>query len=185
VATNLTLLAGDPISLNLLAKGKTTEAALTAFARGIGFIPLVATTAIATGVYSPIGMTFVFVIGLAVNNPFLAFVLGAAWIAAEVLLLDVLAKFIDRFPGMRKCADNIRTAMTKILEVSLLVGGMMAANAMAPGLGFFVVAGLYILNQTTKKPLVTMAVGPAGAILVGILVNVLYVAGLYLPPVLK
>jgi hypothetical protein len=185
VATNLTLLAGDPISLNLLAKGKTTEAALTAFARGIGFIPLVATTAIATGVYSPIGMTFVFVIGLAVNNPFLAFVLGAAWIVAEVLLLDVLAKFIDRFPGMRKCADNIRTAMTKILEVSLLVGGMMAANAMAPGLGFFVVAGLYILNQTTKKPLVTMAVGPAGAILVGILVNVLYVAGLYLPPVLK
>ena len=35
-ATSLTLVAGDPISLNLLAEGKTTEAAMTAFARGIG-----------------------------------------------------------------------------------------------------------------------------------------------------
>jgi cell division protein FtsW (lipid II flippase) len=59
---------------------------------------------------------------------------------------------------------------------------MMAANAMAPGLGFFVVAGLYILNQTAKRPMVTMAVGPMGAIFVGVLINVLYVLGLYLPP---
>ena len=184
-ATSLTLLAGDPISLNLLAKGKDTEAALTAFARGIGFIPLVATTAIATGVYSPVGLTFVFVIGLTVKNPLLAFALGAAMIVAEVMLLDVLARFLDQFPGMRKCADNIRTAMTKILEVALLVGGMMAANAMAPNLGFFVVAGLYVLNQTAKRPLVPMAVGPVGAIAVGIIVNVLYVAGLFLPPVIK
>lgn len=48
-ATSLSLLAGDPISLNLLAESKNTEAAMTAFARGIGFIPLVATTAISTG----------------------------------------------------------------------------------------------------------------------------------------
>ncbi|HMM22539.1 MAG TPA: YhfT family protein [Selenomonadales bacterium] len=181
-ATSYNILAGDPISLNLLAKGKDYEAALTAFARGIGFIPLVTTTAIATGVYGPVGLTFVFTIGLLIKNPLAAFVLGAVMIAAEVLLLDALAKFLDKFPGMRKCGDNIRTAMSKLLEVALLVGGMMAANAMAPGLGFFVVAGLYILNQTAKKPFVNMAVGPLGAILVGVLVNLLYIAGLYLPP---
>ena len=184
-ATSMTLLAGDPISLNLLAKGKDAEAALTAFARGIGFIPLVATTAIATGVYSPVGLTFVFVIGLTVKNPLLAFVAGAVMVVAEVLMLDVLARFLDHFPGMRKCADNIRTAMTKILEVALLVGGMLAANAMAPNMGFFVVAGLYVLNQTAKRPLVPMAVGPVGAIVTGILVNLLYVAGLFLPPAMK
>jgi hypothetical protein len=181
-ATSASILAGDPISLNLLAKGQQAEAALVAFARGIGFIPLVATTAIATGVYGPVGLTFVFSVGLLIPNPLLAFAAGAVVISLEVLLLDVMAKFLDRFPGMRSCGDNIRTAMSKILEVALLVGGMMAANAMAPGLGFFVVAGLYILNQTAKRPMVTMAVGPMGAIFVGVLINVLYVLGLYLPP---
>ncbi|MCM0649736.1 YhfT family protein [Clostridium swellfunianum] len=184
-ATSYGIIAGDPISLNLLAKGSNVEAAMTAFARGIGFIPLVATTAIATGVYGPAGMTFVFVVGLLVKSPILAFLLGAVVISAEVMLLDVLAKMLDKFPGVRKCGDNIRTAMSKLLEVALLVGGMMAANAMAPGLGLFIVAGLYVLNQTAKKPIVSMAVGPVGAVVVGILINVLYVVGLYLPPAAK
>lgn len=184
-ATSYSILAGDPISLNLLAKGQNAEAALTAFARGIGFIPLIATTALATGVYGPVGMTFVFVVGLLVKSPILAFVLGGAVIVVEVLLLNLMAKTLDRFPGMRNLGDNIRTAMSKLLEIALLVGGMMAANAMAPGLGFFIVAGLYILNQTSKKPIVTMAVGPLGAIFVGILINVLYVVGLYLPTAAK
>ncbi|MFO7343232.1 MAG: YhfT family protein, partial [Bacillaceae bacterium] len=52
-ATNLVLMAGDPISLNLLAEGKKTDAGIAAVARAIGFIPLIASTAIATGVYSP------------------------------------------------------------------------------------------------------------------------------------
>ncbi|MBU3209390.1 YhfT family protein [Clostridium algidicarnis] len=182
-ATSLAMVAGDPISLNLLKEGKNVEAAMTAFARGIGFIPLVATTAITTGVYAPAGMTFVFVIGLLVKNPLLSFVLGAGVMSLEILFLDVLARFLDKFPGVKKCGDNIRTSMSKVLEVALLVGGLMAANAMAPGLGLFVVIGLYVLNKTSKKPIVDMAVGPMGAILVGILINILFVVGLYLPPV--
>ena len=181
-ATSLCLLAGDPISLNLLAEGKNVEAAMTAFARGIGFIPLVATTAISTGVYAPAGMTFVFVVGLLISNPLIAFIAGAAVMAIEILLLDVLAKLMDKFPGVRKCGDNIRTAMSKVLEVALLVGGMMATQAMAPGFGLFMVVGLYVLNKTSKKPIVDMAVGPVGAIGVGILINILYLIGLYQIP---
>ena len=181
-ATSLCLLAGDPISLNLLAEGKNVEAAMTAFARGIGFIPLVATTAISTGVYAPAGMTFVFVVGLLISNPLIAFIAGAAVMAIEILLLDVLAKLMDKFPGVRKCGDNIRTAMSKVLEVALLVGGMMADQAMAPGFGLFMVVGLYVLNKTSKKPIVDMAVGPVGAIGVGILINILYLIGLYQIP---
>ena len=181
-ATSLCLLAGDPISLNLLAEGKNVEAAMTAFARGIGFIPLVATTAISTGVYAPAGMTFVFVVGLLISNPLIAFIAGAAVMAIEILLLDVLAKLMDKFPGVRKCGDNIRTAMSKVLEVALLVGGMMAAQAMAPGFGLFMVVGLYVLNKTSKKPIVDMAVGPVGAIGVGILINILYLIVLYQIP---
>ena len=182
-ATSLSLVAGDPISLNLLAEGKNTEAAMTALARGIGFIPLVATTAISTGVYAPAGMTFVFVAGFLIGNPILAFVAGAIIMALEVYFLDGLAKLMDKFPGVRKCGDNIRTAMSKVLEVALLIGGMMAAQAMAPGLGLFAVIGLYVLNKTSKKPIVDMAIGPVGAIGVGVLINILYLVGLYVLPV--
>lgn len=178
-ATSLAIVAGDPISLNLLAEGKNTEAAMTALARGIGFIPLVATTAISTGVYAPAGMTFVFVVGFLIKSPIIAFLVGAAVMTLEILLLENLAKLMDKFPGVRKCGDNIRTAMSKVLEIALLIGGMMAAQAMAPGFGLFVVIGLYVLNKTSKKPIVEMAIGPVGAILVGILINILNIVGLY------
>lgn len=178
-ATSLAMIAGDPISLNLLAEGKTNEAAMTALARGIGFIPLVATTAISTGVYAPAGMTFVFVVGFLIKSPIIAFLVGALVMALEIILLESLAKLMDKFPGVRKCGDNIRTAMSKVLEVALLIGGMMAAQAMAPGFGLFVVIGLYVLNKTSKKPIVEMAIGPVGAIAVGILINILNVVGLY------
>lgn len=184
-ATSMRILAGDPISLNLLKEGKNLEAALTALARGIGFIPLLVTTAITTGVYGPVGMTFVFVVGLLVGNPLLAFVLGAVVMATEVLLLDLLARSLDHFPGIRRCGDNIRTSMSKILEIALIVGGILAAQAMAPGFGYFVVIGLYVLNQAARRPLVTMAVGPVGAVLTGILINILFYAGLFVPAATK
>lgn len=181
-ATSYNIMAGDPISLNLMKEGQFTDAGIAALARGIGFIPLIASTAIATGVYGPVGMTFVFAIGLFVRNPFLAALLGAVMIGLEVLLLGQIAKLLDKFPGVRKSGDNIRTAMTKLLEVALLVGAMNAANAIAPGIGFFVVIGLYILNEIAGKPVVRMAVGPISAILVGILANILAVVGLFTPP---
>lgn len=179
MATSLSLVAGDPISLNLLHEGQYIDAGIAALARGIGFIPLIASTAIATGVYGPVGMTFVFAIGFFIRNPFIAAVLGALVIGAEVYTLDGAARFLDRFPGIRKSGDNIRNAMSRLLEVALLVGGMNAANAIAPGIGFFAVAGLYILNDIAGRPVVRMAVGPIAAILVGILVNILSVIGLF------
>lgn len=96
--TSMSIMAGDPISLGLLAEGDRVNAGLTALARAIGFIPLVATTAITTGVYAPAGMTFVFVIGLLIPNPFIALIAGAACICVEILLLNVIAKGLDKFP---------------------------------------------------------------------------------------
>jgi len=171
-ATGYQILAGDPISLNLMKEGALNEAALAALARGIGFIPLIATTAIATGVYSPVGMTFIFAAALFLKNPLLAAAAGAVIISLEILFLENLAGLLDRFPGIKKAGDNIRTAMSKLLEVALLVGGMNAANAIMPGFGFLFVAGLYILNEIGDQPIVRMAVGPTAAILVGIIANV-------------
>lgn len=184
-ATSLSIVAGDPISLNLMKEGQLVEGGLAALARAIGFIPLVATTAITTGVYAPAGMTFVFVVGFLIRNPFLAFIVGAVVMAIEILFLEVIAKGLDKFPGVRKAGDNIRTAMTKVLEVALLLGGLMAAYAMAQALGIFIVIGIYVLNKTSKKPIVEMAIGPVGAIATGIIINLLYLIGLYQIPIVK
>ena len=79
--------------------------------------------------------------------------------------------------------EHIRTAMNKVLEVALLIGGALASEAIAPGIGYFWVIGLYLLNRTAKKPLVDLAVGPIAAIALGIIVNILYLLGLFSPVV--
>ena len=182
VSASLMILAGDPISLKLLTEGKISEAALAAFARGIGFIPLVFSTAIVTGVYSPAGATFVFVVGMLLNgNPLVAFVAGAALMFVEVQLLALVAKGLDKFPGIREMGEHIRTAMNKVLEVALLVGGAIASEKIAPGIGYFWVIGLLLLNRKAKSPIVELAIGPVAAISLGIIVNILYMVGLFTP----
>ncbi|PHM62536.1 YhfT family protein [Xenorhabdus ishibashii] len=175
---SFSLLAEGPVSLQLMAQGEQTNALLVALARAIGFIPLVGTTAIATGVYSPNGMKFVFVAGLATNNPWIAFVAGGITMFIEIQLLAKIAIWLDKYPGVKACSGHIRTAITKMLEVALLVGAMIAANAILPGMGFMIVAGIYLLNRTSKRPLVEMAIGPIATIIVGILANLLFLLGI-------
>lgn len=183
-ATSLTLFAGDPISLSLMESAQFGEAALASFARAIGFIPLVFSTAIVTGVYSPAGATFVYTVGILLQgNPVLAFILGAVVMTIEVFLLGGAAKGLDRFPGIREMGEHIRTAMSRVLDIALLMGGAIASEQIAPGIGFFWVIGVYLLNKQADKPLVDMAVGPIAAIALGILINILYVLNLWTPPV--
>ncbi|MDX7990761.1 hypothetical protein FE394_05495 [Xenorhabdus sp. Reich] len=175
---SFSLLAEGPVSLQLMAQGEQTNALLVALARAISFIPLVGTTAIATGVYSPNGMKFVFVAGLATNNPWIAFVAGGITMFIEIQLLAKIAIWLDKYPGVKACSGYIRTAITKMLEVALLVGAMIASNAILPGMGFMIVAGIYLLNRTSKRPLVEMAIGPIATITVGILANLLFLLGI-------
>ncbi|PHM25626.1 YhfT family protein [Xenorhabdus ehlersii] len=175
---SFSLLAEGPVSLQLMAQGEQTNALLVALARAISFIPLVGTTAIATGVYSPNGMKFVFVAGLATNNPWIAFVAGGITMFIEIQLLAKIAIWLDKYPGVKACSGHIRTAITKMLEVALLVGAMIASNAILPGMGFMIVAGIYLLNRTSKRPLVEMAIGPIATIIVGILANLLFLLGI-------
>lgn len=182
--TSLLIVAGDPTSLALLSSAEYTSAAIAAFARAIGFVPLVFTTAIVTGVYGPAGATFVFAVGIVFQgNPILAFLAGAVVMAAEVFAINIFAKTMDKFPGVREMGEHIRTAMSKVLEVALLVGSVTAANSMAATAGSLFVIGFYLLNKQSKKPLVDLAVGPVAAIIFGILLNILLVIGLWALPV--
>ena len=184
LATSLLLISEGPASLTLTAEGKYTEAAMVSLGRMLGFIPLVMTTAIMSGVYSPAGTKAVHVPALLLINFGILGLVGSFFIAAlimvlEVLLLNVIAKGMDKAPGLKELGDNTRTAMSKVLDLALLVGGMLAANAIAPSIGYIFVIGLYFNNQNSKKPIPTMAVGPVGAIAVGILVNILHLIGLF------
>lgn len=177
------LIAGDPISQNLLAESQYTSAAMAAFARAIGFIPLVFTTAIVTGVYGPAGVTLVFGVGILLHgNPIFAFVAGGAVMAAEVFLINAFAKGMDKFPSVRDMGEHIRTSMSRVLEVALLVGGINAANTMATNIGGLFVIGFYLLNKKSKKPIVDLAVGPVAAIIFGILLNILILLGIWVVP---
>ena len=177
------LVAGDPISQNLLSQNEFTNAAMAALARSIGFIPLVFTTAIVTGVYGPAGVTLVFAIGILLHgNPIIAFLAGGAMMAVEVFLINTFAKGMDKFPGVRDMGEHIRTSMSRVLEIALLVGGINAANSMAANIGSLFVIGFYLLNKKSKKPIVDLAVGPVAAILFGILLNILMLLGIWMPP---
>lgn len=118
------MIAGDPASLALLAEGEYANAALTALARAIGFIPLVFTTAIVTGVYGAARM-YLCICG----RTFPSWKSGICFLAGVVImvvscLIDLFAKGMDRFPGVKDMGEYVRTSMNKVLEVALLSGGI-------------------------------------------------------------
>jgi Protein of unknown function len=173
LACNQAVLMEGPQSLLALAQGNRAAAASFAIARALSFTPLKVMSALATGVFAMDGLGFVAAAGLVSTNVVMAALSGAIVMSVEALSLAAVARFLTRFPGIWKAADHIRTAMTRVLEVGSLVGGMMAAQHLAPGFGFVVVAGLYLLNEIAGTPLVRVAAGPVAVILVGIVANAL------------
>jgi len=178
MSCNIGLLMEGPQSLLALKEGMKANAISITIARALSFIPLKATTSLASGTFVTDGFGFTATVGLLAPNIILAAIFGAIVMSLEASSLILIANVFDRFPGIRNAADNMRNAMTKVLEIAILVGSMIAANKIAPGYGYFVVIGLYLLNETAKRPLVTMAVGPVATIIVGIIANILAVMGL-------
>ena len=186
--TSLAIVAGDPASLAALGNGQNVEGGMIALARAIGFVPLVFTTSIVTGVYAPAGCTFVFVVGLFLNGkPLFALILGAAVMIVELLLINVFANVMDKMPGVKEMGEHIRTSMTKVIEITLMVGAVVGAEKISgavgmAGVGAMFVIGCVLLNRRSKKPIVEMAIGPVACILFGLLINVLLLVGLVALP---
>lgn len=182
--TSLSIVAGDPASLAALGNGQNVEGGMIALARAIGFVPLVFTTSIVTGVYAPAGCTFVFVVGMFLfGNPLVALLVGAAVMIVELLLINVFANVMDKMPGVKEMGEHIRTSMNKVIEITLMVGAVVGAEKTAAavglsGIGAMFVIGCVLLNRRSKKPIVEMAIGPVACILFGLLANVLLLIGL-------
>jgi hypothetical protein len=153
------------------------SAAVADVIRGISFIPLIVTTALATGVYGVVGLTFVFPLGYLSPNPVVAAILGALWICIEVVALRGIGRFLQRYPTLRESSDNIRTSMNTMMELALFIGGAFAAMKMAPeafGLSLTIFVLLYAANEGLGRPIMRLAAGPVAIIITGILLNLLH-----------
>lgn len=190
---SMKIFAGSEVSIFTLEKAYSAgitpdqsqtlvnQAALAEFMRGLGFVPMIATTALATGVYAVAGFTFVFVVGYLVPNPWLAAILGALVISAEVLLLRSIGKWLGRYPSVRNASDNIRNAMNMLMEVALLIGSIFAAIKVAGYTGFSIAVALYFLNESLGRPVQKMAAPVVAVMITGILLNILFWSGLFIP----
>jgi hypothetical protein len=181
VLAQMHIFGGGEATSFLIAKGHYSEAAQVDFYRVFGFIPLIATTALASGAYGIAGFTLVYPLGYLLPNPFLAAIVGAAVFAVEVLALSYIGKFLGKLPSVRDSSEHLRSAITDTLQLAILFGSLMAANAMGAGLGILVVGGLYLLNEAMGRPVVRMAAAPAAVIVGGILLNLLYWLDLFTP----
>lgn len=180
IGANYHWIAGEPIAAALVGKGDITSAAIVAIVQALAFMPLVITTALISGVYATNGWCdWLLGLGYLAPNPIVAGALGAGAMGAEVLGLGRVGKLLNKFPALKMSGDNIRTAMTQILEIALLVGGINAGNQIWAGTGMFMVVGLYVLNEISGRPVMRLAAGPIAAIIVGIIANILSLLGLF------
>ncbi|PWS43842.1 permease [Streptomyces sp. ZEA17I] len=181
VLAQMHVFGGGEATSFLIAKGQYAEAAQVDFYRVFGFVPLIATTALASGAYGIAGFTLVYPIGYLLPNPFIAAVVGALVFAVEVLALSWIGKVLGKLPSVRDSSEHLRSAITDTLQLAILFGSLMAANAMGGGLGILVVGGLYLFNEAMGRPVVRMAAAPAAVIVGGILLNLLYWLDLFTP----
>ncbi|SER76331.1 Protein of unknown function [Streptomyces qinglanensis] len=181
VLAQMHIFGGGEATSFLIAKGQFSEAAQVDFYRVFGFVPLIATTALASGAYGIAGFTLVYPIGYLMPNPVLAAVVGAAVFALEVLALSSIGKVLGKLPSVRDSSEHLRNAITDSLHLAILFGSLMAANAMGGGLGILVVGGLYLLNEAMGRPVVRMAAAPTAVIIGGVLLNVLHWLDLFTP----
>ncbi|MFH9242547.1 YhfT family protein [Streptomyces anulatus] len=181
VLAQMHVFGGGEATSFLIAKGQYAEAAQVDFYRVFGFIPLIATTALASGAYGIAGFTLVYPIGYLMPNPFLAAVVGALVFAVEVLALSWIGKVLGKLPSVRDSSEHLRSAIGDTLQLAILFGSLMAANAMGGGLGILVVGGLYLLNESMGRPVVRMAAAPAAVIVGGVVLNILYWLDLFTP----
>ena len=146
----------------------------------IAFIPLIVSTALATGVYQAVGLTTVMLVGCLAPTWWLAPVFGFVAEFVEIQLLGLLGKGLSKFPELSICGDYIRDAMVSCIGLALVAGSFLAANATWGAVGLMIVGGFFVLNDVTGQRIPKSAVGPLAAVAVGILYNIMIFLGLVL-----
>jgi hypothetical protein len=182
VLVNLKIFGGGEATSFVVQEGDFTAAAQLDFYRAFGFLPLIVTTALASGAYQIVGLTFVYPLGFLAPNPIVAAIGGAILFAVEIYLLAYIGRGLSLVPSLRESSDHIRNSITSTLGIAILFGSILAGNTMAGGLGIALVGGLYALNEALDRPIIRLAAAPTAVIITGILLNVLFYLNLFTPP---
>ncbi|GCD42718.1 YhfT family protein [Streptomyces paromomycinus] len=177
----LHVFGGGEATSFLIAKGQYAEAAQVDFYRALGFIPLIATTALASGAYGIVGFTLVYPVGYLLPSPWPAMACGALIFAGEVLALSWIGKVLGGLPSVRDSSEHLRAAIGDTLQLAILFGSLLAAEAMGGGLGILIAGGLYLLNEAVGRVVVRMAAAPAAVVVTGIILNLLHWLHLFTP----
>lgn len=143
----------------------------------IAFIPLIVSTSLSTGVYQAVGLTTCMLVGRLAPTWWLAPIFGFAVEFLELQLLGLLGKWLSRYPELSRSGDHIRNAMVETLNLALLCGSFLAANATWSGIGIMLVGGAYLLNEVLGQKIPRTAIGPMSAACVGIIYNIFVALG--------
>jgi len=179
---NLGIFGGGEATSFVVQEGDLTAAAQLDFYRAFGFLPLIVTTALASGAYQIVGLTFVYPLAFLAPNIIVAAIGGALLFGIEIYLLSFIGRGLSTLPSLRESSDHLRNAITTTLGLAILFGSILAGNAMAGGLGIALVGGLILLNDALDRPIVRLAAGPTAVIITGILLNILFYLQLFTPP---
>ena len=150
----------------------------------ISFIPLVVSTSLATGVYGAQGLASCVLGGIIAPTWWLAPFFGFAFEFVEIQLLGLLGKGLGKFPELIKCGDHVKDAMISCTSIALTLGSFLAAHSIWGSddggyeIGIMLIGLIYLINEITGQRIPKAAVGPIGAVIVGILYNVMVVLGL-------
>lgn len=191
VATALLLVTVGMTSGTLTNQNDLIGAALFTVAGALGYIPLVYTTAITSGIFTT-GSRFVLAVGMFVAAShmsliptiILAFVLGALVEIFEAALIGAVGNKMNNFPELRVMGNHIRKAMSELLDVSLLVGSVVCGGALTTAIGYgalgsLVVIGVWMLNKQVKKKIIMqMVIAPVTVLILAIAVNIIAFIGL-------
>jgi hypothetical protein len=178
-AYNWGFMTKDPIAGHLYALGLAVPSFLVMVAWAFAFLPMKLTTAAVTGCMAT-GTFLDAGVAVLMPNPIVAAIAVGLLRVGEVWAILPAVRFIERVPSIREVADVMRTAIFHVMEVAFLIGGGIAAALWAGQYGVAVVVGAWWINQRANSPVMPMAVGALGALIAGVLANVLHLFGVSL-----
>ena len=178
-AYNWGLMTKDPVAGELYALGLAVPSFLVMVSWAFAFLPMKLTTAAVTGCMAT-GTFLDAGIAVLMPNPIVAAIVVGALRVLEVWAIVPAVRMIERFPSIREVADVMRTAIFNVMEVAFLIGGGLAAAAWAGQYGVSIVIATWWINQRANSPVMPMAVGALGALITGVLANIVHVFGVSL-----
>ena len=169
-------IAGDPGVTMFLGLHHPVEASLLSILSWIGFLPLTVLTSLASGAYTSAGNPDGLLgVSYLVPLPPVAALLGAAVMSGEIRWLRSIERALARRPGLHSAGVAVRDGMHGVLDVSFLLGGAYSANLIWPRVGIVLVGLVWLVNEASGVRVMRIGIGPIGAILTGLLLNLLLV----------